>query len=58
MENFNKRMKDPGILAAINRDKSEANGVGVRSTPTIYVNGRSIRNRGLQGSQAIIEKLM
>ncbi len=42
----------------INRDISEARRIGVRGTPTIFINGRLLTNRSLEGfSQAIDAEL-
>ena len=45
MEKFEKDRKDPRIRAMINRDLAEGNRAGVRGTPTIFINGRLLRNR-------------
>jgi protein-disulfide isomerase len=55
-ERFRKDMNDPKIAAKINKDMEDANKAGVRGTPTISVNGRLLRQRNLEGFQAIIEK--
>ena len=56
MEEFEKDQKDPQILALISRDFSEGNRVGVRGTPTLFVNGRLLKDRSFAGFQALIEK--
>ena len=56
MERFEKDRKDPRIRALINRDVSEGNRAGVRGSPTIFVNGRLLRNRSPAGFQELIEK--
>jgi protein-disulfide isomerase len=58
MEKFEKDRKDPRIGAIINRDMSEGNRVGVRGTPTVFINGRLLRNRSPAGFQAMIEKML
>jgi protein-disulfide isomerase len=58
MERFEKDRKDPGIRALINRDLAEGNRAGVRGTPTIFVNGRLLRNRSPAGFQELIEKAL
>lgn len=50
--------KDPEIARIINRDMQEAVRIGVRGTPTIFVNGRQVKNRSLQGFQQLIEKAL
>jgi protein-disulfide isomerase len=56
MEKFEKDQKDPEILALISRDMSEGAQVGVRGTPTLFVNGRLLKNRSLAGFQDMIDK--
>ena len=56
MEQFEKDQKDPEILALISRDMSEGSQAGVRGTPTLFVNGRLLRNRSLAGFKDMIDK--
>lgn len=56
MDKFGKDMRDARVLTRINRDMSDAVQAGVRGTPTIFVNGRLLRNRTLAGFQEAIEK--
>ncbi len=56
MEKFDKDIKDPKLKAIVERDFQEGVGAGVRGIPTIFVNGRQLRNRSFQGFQAAIEK--
>jgi protein-disulfide isomerase len=56
MEKFDQDMKDPELKALVERDFQEGVEVGVRGIPTIFVNGRQLRNRSFQGFQAAIEK--
>ena len=58
MEKFEKDRKDPQIMAMINRDLAEGNQVGVRGTPTVFINGRLLRNRSMAGFQELIEKAL
>ncbi len=58
MEKFERDQKDPGIGKIINRDLSEGNRVGVRGTPTVFINGRLLRSRSQAGFQAMIEKAL
>lgn len=58
MEAFEKNMRDPHMLAKVSRDKSEGMKANVRSTPTVFINGRLVRNRTLSGLQAAIEKAL
>ena len=54
-EKFSKDMEDPEIIAMINRDKSEGNRARVRAVPTVFINGRRLKNLSLQGFGAMIE---
>ena len=56
MAQFRKDQKDPQILGLIRRDLLEAASAGVNSTPTVFINGRLLRNRNLAGFQRMIEK--
>jgi protein-disulfide isomerase len=56
MDEFEKDTKDTKLLAKINQDVRIGIGVGVKGIPSIFINGRLLRNRNLKGFQAIIEK--
>jgi protein-disulfide isomerase len=56
MEKFNNDIKDPELKALIERDFQEGAEAGVRGIPTIFVNGRQLKNRSYQDFQAAIEK--
>ena len=58
MEKFERDQKDPELGKIINRDLSEGSRIGVRGTPTIFINGRLLRNRSQTGFQAMIEKTL
>ncbi len=53
---FEKDQKDPQIRARIRQDLSDAAKAGVRSTPTVFINGRLLRRRNLKGFERMIEK--
>ena len=55
-EEFQKDMKAPKILAIISQDIQDGKRAGVRGTPTIFINGRLLRQRSLEGFRVIIEK--
>jgi len=55
MEKFNKDMNSPVIAKLINRDLRNGRQVGVRGTPTIFVNGKISKKRGLSGFSDMIE---
>lgn len=56
MEKFEKDRKDPRIVVMVNKDLRDAAKAGVQGTPTVFINGRLLRNRTLKGFQAVIEK--
>ena len=56
MEKLDKDIEDPKLKAIVERDFQEGAKAGVRGIPTIFVNGRLLRNRSFQGFQAAIEK--
>jgi protein-disulfide isomerase len=55
MERFHRDQKDPAIMQAIGSDVQEGFQAGVRGTPSIFVNGRRLKQRSMQGFQAIID---
>ena len=55
-EEFEKKMADPLLLKRIRQDASDGSQAGVRGTPTIFVNGRRLRDRTLKGFQTAIDK--
>lgn len=56
VEKLLRDMKNPQILALISQDKTEGDRAGVRGTPTIFINGRQLKNRSLQGFGAVIDR--
>ena len=55
-EKFSRDMEDPEIIARITRDKSEGNRARVRAVPTVFINGRRLKDLSLRGFNAVIEK--
>lgn len=55
MEKFNKDMQSPAIKTLISRDVNNGKQIGVRGTPTIFINGKTLRNRSLPGIYQVIE---
>lgn len=53
---FDKNMKNPEIRAKVQRDLRDGQKAGVRGTPTIFINGRRLKNRTLIGFQTLINK--
>ena len=55
-QEFDAKMKDPEIQAKVRRDFKEGQRAGVRGTPTVFVNGRLLKNRSLKGFQDSIDR--
>ncbi|MGA2152749.1 MAG: thioredoxin domain-containing protein [Geobacteraceae bacterium] len=55
LKRFNKKMKDPAIQKLIDRDMADVSRLGILGTPTVYVNGKVLNDRSLQGFQTAIE---
>lgn len=52
---FNEKLKDPSIQRTIDRDVADARDHGVTGTPTIFVNGKEVNDRSLEGFSRLIE---
>jgi len=52
---FEKASNDPMIEKRISQDVWDGQQAGVRGTPTIFVNGRLLRDRTLKGFEAAID---
>ena len=50
------KSKQQTYLGIIRRDMQEGQRNGVRGTPSIFVNGRLLKSRSLQGFKAMIDK--
>jgi protein-disulfide isomerase len=55
---FEKDRKDPLLLEKIRYDYNEAIQIGLSSVPTVFVNGRKLKDRSLKGVQALIDKAL
>ena len=55
MQRFNKDIRDPAVQRLIFRDVRDARQAGVRATPTLFINGKLLKNRSLPGFQQMIE---
>ncbi|MBW2107119.1 MAG: thioredoxin domain-containing protein [Deltaproteobacteria bacterium] len=53
---FHRDVKDPKLQARIGRDIQDGRQAGVRGTPTVFINGRRLKQRTLTGFSAVIEK--
>ena len=56
MAQFNKDINSAEITKMIEKDLMDAQKVGVTGTPTIFINGKKLKNRSLQGFQMMIDQ--
>jgi len=56
MEQLKKDRADPQLAAEITANTNEGTAVGVRGTPTIFINGRLLQERSLAGFSRLIEE--
>ncbi|MGD9057457.1 MAG: thioredoxin domain-containing protein [Desulfobacterales bacterium] len=56
LEEYEKKKKDPAVQTQVRRDLADGRRAGVRGTPTIFINGKRLRDRSLKGFQAAIDK--
>lgn len=56
MVRFEKDRKDPATVGKVRADLVDGKKAGIRGVPTIFINGRPLRNRSLEGFSEIIEK--
>ncbi len=54
-EKFEKELDNPNILSMIQMDFKDAQKAGVRSVPAVFINGRLLKNRSLEGFQMLID---
>lgn len=52
---FEKAMADRELQTRIRQDMLDGRQAGVRGTPTIFINGRLLRDRTVQGFQTVID---
>jgi protein-disulfide isomerase len=53
---FDKQMSSSAVMTRIQKDVNDGVKAGVRSTPTVFVNGKRLRDRKPQGFEQAIEK--
>ena len=56
MDKFRKDMGNQSTRQQLAKDIQEAKRIGVRGTPSLYVNGRKVKDRSLQGMQKLIDQ--
>ena len=55
---FDKVMNSPATIARVNKDKQEGEDIGVRGTPTVFVNGQMVRPATMEGIEAAVEEAL
>jgi len=53
---FKADQKSPAEAARIRQDYEEGIRLGVRGTPTVYINGRKVKNRSMKNMETLIEE--
>jgi protein-disulfide isomerase len=56
MVRFEKDRKDPAIVGKVHADLEDGKRAGIRGVPTVFINGRRLRKRSLEGFSEMIEK--
>ncbi len=54
-DQFNASRRDSKILALIDRDVQEGQRINIPGTPTVYVDGRQLKNRSIEGFRVLID---
>jgi protein-disulfide isomerase len=55
LDRFKKDMNDQSIQAIVQNDVQNGSAAGVTGTPTIFVNGKRLANRSIEGFQQMID---
>lgn len=55
MEQFKQDMKNPALTGIVQRDLKDGVDAGVRGTPSIFINGRLLQQRSLEGFKNAID---
>jgi protein-disulfide isomerase len=53
---FEEHQKSPVEAARIRQDYEEGLNLGVRGTPTVFINGKKLKNRSMQNMETIINE--
>lgn len=56
MDKFRTDMTSQSTMQKVRSDMQEGSRVGVRGTPSIYINGRKIKDRSVQGMQKLVDQ--
>ena len=58
LDRFERDTKSPAIHAKLNKDTVEAATLGINSTPTVFVNGKALKERNVEGMQRQIDEAL
>jgi len=53
---FDKLMKSSAVRTKVAADKKEGKAIGVQGTPTVFINGKRLRDKSLEGFKAAIDQ--
>ena len=53
---FKEHQKNPAIAAKIRQDYEEGIRLGIRGVPTVFINGKKMRDRSIQSLEAAIDR--
>jgi protein-disulfide isomerase len=56
MDKFEEDMKSAELVNLMRADIAEAGQLGVTGTPTVFINGRKLKERSLPGFQTLIDE--
>ncbi|RJX26223.1 MAG: DsbA family protein [Desulfurivibrio sp.] len=56
LEQFKKDMADPQSMAQASKDQQDGVAAGVKGTPSIFINGRNVKDRTPAGMQKLIDE--
>jgi protein-disulfide isomerase len=55
-EKLDRDRRSPAVSAHVQEDYNEANRIGVRGVPTLFINGKRLRDRSFESIAAAVEK--
>ena len=55
-EAFRKKMAAPAVMLQIQKDMQDGKKAGVSGIPSVFINGKQLKNRSLEGFQQMIEQ--
>ncbi len=56
MKRYELDLKNPRILNQVNQDAKDGQQAGVRGTPSVFVNGRRLQDRSLEGFRKLVDR--